>query len=64
MKTYLATTGTIFALLAIMHVQRAIKESNDFATNPAEYLAMAALGLIAAGLSVWAWRLLLRTNRP
>jgi hypothetical protein len=64
MKAYLAITGTIFGLLGVMHILRAIDERQGFSTNPGEYIAMAALGFVAAGLSVWAWRLFLRTNRP
>ena len=62
MKAYLATTGVIFGLLAIMHLLRAIDERQAFSTNPAEYLSMAALGLLAAALSVWAWRLFRQTR--
>ena len=57
MKPYLATTGTIFGLLAVMHVLRAIDERQSYSTNPVEFFSMAALGLVAAALSVWAWRL-------
>lgn len=57
MKAYLATTGTIFGLMAVMHVLRAIDERQSFSTNPGEYVSMAALGLVAAALSIWAWRL-------
>lgn len=57
MKTYLATTGTIFGLLAVMHVLRAIDERASLSTNPVEFFSMAALGLVAAALSIWAWRL-------
>jgi hypothetical protein len=57
MKAYLATTGTIFGLLALMHVLRAIDERQSYSTNPFEFFSMAALGLVAAALSVWAWSL-------
>lgn len=57
MKAYLATTGTIFALIAIAHLLRAVDERHSLSTNPGEYLSMAALGLLAATLSVWAWKL-------
>lgn len=57
MKAYLATTGTIFALIAVMHLKKAIHDQSILSTNPGEYLSMAALGLLAAALSVWAWRL-------
>lgn len=61
MKAYLATTGTIFALIALMHLLKAIGDRHDFSANPAEFLSMAALGLLAAVLSVWAWRLFRRS---
>jgi hypothetical protein len=58
MKAYLVTTGTIFGLMAAMHLLRAIAERDRLATDPLYFLGMAALGLVAAALSVWAWRLL------
>lgn len=57
MKAYLLTTGTIFALIAVLHGLRAISERRLLATNPGYYLGMAALGVLAAALSLWAWRL-------
>jgi hypothetical protein len=58
MKAYLIITGVIFGLMALLHLWRAIAEWSRFATNPAEAVSMAVLGLVAAGLSGWAWRLL------
>jgi hypothetical protein len=63
MKAYLATTGTIFALIALMHLLKAIQDRNSFSANPGEFLSMAALGVLAAALSGWAWRLFLRSAR-
>jgi hypothetical protein len=60
MKAYLITTGTLFGLIALTHLWRAIDERSQMTTNPGQFLAMAALGVVAAGLSVWAWRLLRR----
>jgi hypothetical protein len=57
MKTYLAITGTIFGLVAVLHLRRAIDERHSLSTNPVEFLSMAALGLVAGALAVWAWRL-------
>jgi hypothetical protein len=57
MKAYLATTGTIFALLAIMHLNQAIQDRDTLSTHPVEFFSMAFLGLLAATLSVWAWKL-------
>jgi drug/metabolite transporter (DMT)-like permease len=63
MKPYLITTGAIFGLIALMHLLKAIDERNRLTTNPGEFLSMAALGLLAAGLSAWAWSLLRRQSR-
>jgi hypothetical protein len=60
MKAYLIITGTLFGLMAVLHVWRAIAERSQLNTDPGSFLGMAALGLVAAALSVWAWRLLLR----
>jgi hypothetical protein len=61
-KAYLITTGTIFALIGVLHLVRAIDEWSLLATHPWSFLSMAALGVVAAALSAWAWRLL-RQNR-
>lgn len=63
MKAYLITTGTIFGLIAAMHVWRAIDERSSMTKDPGFFFGMAALGLVAAGLSVWAWGLLARQSR-
>lgn len=64
MKAYLITTGTLFGLIALMHLLKSISERSRLETDPGEFLGMAALGLVAAGLSVWAWRLLKLQLRP
>jgi hypothetical protein len=55
MKAYLVTTGALFALLAVLHAWRMIVE-----WRPADpgFLVEVGIGVLAAGLSVWAWRLL------
>jgi hypothetical protein len=53
MKSYLVTTGVLFALITVAHVWRMIAESPRFATDPFYLL----LTVAAAALSVWAWRL-------
>ena len=58
MKAYLVTTGTLFGLIAVMHLLRAIAERSLLRTDPWYFLGMTALGIVAAALSVWAWRLL------
>ena len=58
MKVYLITTGALFGLLALVHVWRLIAEW------PQTNLAEAAIGVVAAGLCVWAWRLGRHSARP
>lgn len=53
MKTYVITTGTVFGLLALSHVWRVIEEDPHLGTDPWFLL----ITLIAAALSVWAFRL-------
>jgi len=59
MKAYLATTGTLFGLLTIVHIWRATQET-QLATDPWYIL----LTLASAALCVWAMRLLLKRPRP
>ncbi|MEP6990938.1 MAG: hypothetical protein ABJA80_08425 [bacterium] len=54
MRTYVVTTGVIFALLAIAHVFRVVQEGQQVATNP----FFAGITVAAAAMSVWAWRVL------
>jgi hypothetical protein len=63
MKAYLVTTGSLFGLMAIMHLVRAIDELPALTSSPIYFLGMAGLGVVAAALSGWAWSLLLR-KRP
>ena len=58
MKAYLVTTGTLFGLIAVMHLLRSIAERALLATDPWYFLGTSALGVVAAALSVWAWCLL------
>ena len=58
MKAYLVTTGSLFGLIALSHLLKAIQEWPLLHTRPAYFLSMAGLGLVAAGLSAWACRLL------
>ena len=57
MKAYLITTGLIFALIAVMHLLKAVDERLLLATEPEYYMGMAALGVVAPALSAWASRL-------
>ncbi len=63
MKAYLIVTGTLFGLVAFLHLLRAISERSLLGTNPGEFVAMAALGALAAALSLWAWCLLRKPSR-
>jgi hypothetical protein len=58
MKAYLLVTGTVFGLIALMHLLKSINDWPTVTTNPWGYIGMSALGSIAAGLSGWAWWLL------
>ena len=54
MKAYVMTTGSVFGLLVVAHVWRAVAEGPPVATDPFFILTTA----IAAALGVWAWRVL------
>jgi hypothetical protein len=56
MKAYLWTTGTLFALLALAHLWRSITEWPG-GTPDFPFVVEAAVGVAAAALAVWAWRL-------
>jgi hypothetical protein len=53
-KTYLITTCTIFGLITLAHIWRVFEEGVRLATQPWYVL----ITLTAAGLCLWAWRLL------
>jgi hypothetical protein len=57
-KAYLVTTGTLFGLIAVAHALRTFAEWSRLASDPWFYLEGPGLGLVAAALSLWAWRLL------
>jgi hypothetical protein len=56
MKSYLMTTGSLFALVAFAHLLRTIAEWSRM-PDPGFLLEGPGLGLLAAALSAWAWRL-------
>jgi len=60
MKAYLITTGVIFALLTVAHVLRTIAEWPRLTADPWFILQGPGIGILAAALCFWAWRLLLR----
>ena len=54
MKAYIMTTGLLFGLLTLAHLWRVVEEGPQLATDPWYILITVA----AAGLGLWAWRLL------
>ena len=54
MKTYVMTTGAIFGLITLSHLLRVVEEGRHVATEPFFVL----MTILAAALSVWAFRLL------
>ena len=56
MRAYLLTTGALFGLLAVAHVWRVIAEWPLLMTDAGE-IVEAAIGVVAAALCLWAWRL-------
>jgi hypothetical protein len=54
LKAYVITTATLFALVFIAHVWRAVEEGAPLSMNP----TFIALTVIAAALAVWAFRVL------
>ena len=58
MRAYILTTGILFGLLALVHLWRIVEETPSLATDPWFML----ITLAAAGLGLWAWRLLRRAS--
>jgi hypothetical protein len=58
MKAYLITTGTIFGLLALAHLLRTIVERQRLAEDPWFLFEGPGIGILAAAIGFWAWRLL------
>lgn len=58
MRAYVITSGAIFGLLTIAHLWRMAVEPH-LATD----LVYIFITAIAAGLGIWAWRVLRRSNR-
>lgn len=61
MKPYLFTTGALFAVLAAAHFARTVAEWSRLAADPGFIVEGPGIGLVAALLSIWAWRLLRAT---
>ncbi len=58
MRPYLITTGLLFAFLAAAHIVRTIAEWSRLTSDPGFIVEGPGIGLFAAALGVWAWRLL------
>jgi hypothetical protein len=58
MKAYVITTGAVFGLLALAHVARVFEEGPQLMTSVPWVLITVA----AAGLCLWACRLLWRSS--
>jgi len=58
MRAYLITTGSLFALLTLVHILRVIDEWPRVHSDPSFVLTMTGLSALTAALSIWAWRLL------
>jgi hypothetical protein len=59
MKVYVMTTGVIFGLITLAHLLRIFMEGPHLARDPVYIL----LTVAAAGLCLWAWRLLRLSRR-
>lgn len=55
MKAFLITTGILFALMAVVHVWRAIAEWPPTHVDLGFVLGMVALIAVPGALSGWAW---------
>jgi hypothetical protein len=58
MKPYLVTTGLLFALLALVHVWRAIEEWPDSAVGPGFIAGTTVVVALPGVLAWWAWQVL------
>jgi hypothetical protein len=58
MKAYLITTGLLFGLLASAHFVRTVVEWSRLAADPGFVIEGPGIGVVAATLCLWAWRLL------
>ncbi len=63
MKAYLATTGMLFALLAVLHVWRIVVEWNGLSREIWSLGTIVAGIIVSAGLAIWALRLVLGESR-
>ncbi len=59
MKTYVITSGSVFGLLVLAHIARLVVEGPHVLRD----FWFVLFTVLAAGLSVWAWRVLPRSTR-
>jgi hypothetical protein len=59
MRAYVMTTGVLFGLIAVAHIWRVFEEGMHLAADPFFIL----LTVLAAALSLWAWRLVRLSTR-
>lgn len=59
MKAYLIASGSVFGLLVLAHLARLVAEGWQAARDP----FFVASTVLAAGLGLWAWRLLTKSAR-
>ena len=64
MRAYLFTTAVIFSLLTLAHVLRTIAEWSRLRSDPGFLIEGPGIGLLAAGLALWAVWLLRRSIHP
>lgn len=58
MKPYIVTTGALFTLLAVAHLLRTFAEWSRLGTDPWFILEGPGIGVLAAAVAIWAWRVL------
>jgi hypothetical protein len=63
MKAYVASTGTLFGLVALAHLLRTFAEWSRLTEDPWFILEGPGLGAFAGAFAVWALRLLWRARR-
>jgi hypothetical protein len=57
MRSYLATTGLLFALLGTAHWWRTFAEWPRLTDEPLFIVEGPGIGALASALAIWAWRL-------
>jgi hypothetical protein len=63
MRAYFITTAALFGILAVAHAARTIAEWPRLARDAGFIIEGPGIGLVAAALSFWGWRLLRRLAR-